>query len=97
MLSVFEMHSVATLLALSTKEKRKLIVLRKMSGRGFPFVFREKPFGRAYNWANFANVKREQRPKGYPQRGGHKLPHKDKERDTEDQNRAGLQKIRIEL
>ena len=26
-------------------------------GRGFPFVFREKPFGRAYNWANFANVK----------------------------------------
>mgnify|MGYP006965636706 CR=1 FL=1 len=66
-------------------------------GRGFPFVFREKPFGRAYNWANFANVKREQRPKGYPQRGGHRLPHKDKERDTEDQNRAGLQKIRIEL
>ena len=44
MLSVFEMHSVATLLALSTKEKRKLTALRKMSGRGFPFVFREKPF-----------------------------------------------------
>ena len=31
MLSVFEMHSVATLLALSTKEKRKLIALRKIS------------------------------------------------------------------
>ena len=31
------------------------------------------------------------------QRGGHKLPHKDKERDTEDQDGAGLQKIRIEL
>lgn len=41
MLSVFEMHTVATLLALSTKEKRKLTVLRKISGRGFPFVFRE--------------------------------------------------------
>ena len=81
MLSVFEMHSVATLLALSTKEKRKLTALRKISGRGFPFVFREKPFGWAYIWANFANVKREHKPKGNPERGGHRLPHKNKERE----------------
>ncbi len=68
MLSVFEMHSVATLLALSTKEKRKLIALRKISGRGFPFVFREKPFGWGRICANFAIVKRERRPKGISQR-----------------------------
>lgn len=68
MLNVFEMHSVDTLLALNTKEKRKLTALRKTSGRGFPFVFREKPFGRGRICANFAIVKRERRPKGISQR-----------------------------
>jgi hypothetical protein len=56
-------------------------------------VFREKPFGRAYNWANFANVKREQRPKGYPQRGGHKLPHKDKEREKRTKTELASKKL----
>ena len=50
-------------------------------GREFPFVFREKPFNWAYIWANFANVTREHKPKGNPERGGHRLPHKNKERE----------------
>jgi hypothetical protein len=45
-------------------------------------VFREKPFGRAYNWANFANVKREQRPKGYPKEAAISYPTKTK-RETQ--------------
>ena len=48
-------------------------------------MFREKPFGRAYNWANFANVKREQRPKGYPKEAAIGYPTKTK-RETEDQD-----------
>ena len=62
-------------------------------GRGFPFVFREKPFGRAYNWANFANVTREHKPKGNPERGGHRLPHKNKEREKAKNTKLAPKKL----
>lgn len=80
MLNVFEMHSVDTLLALNTKEKRKLTALRKTSGRGFPFVFREKPFGRGRISANFAIVKGNEGQKASPKEDGHGLHKTTRER-----------------
>jgi hypothetical protein len=45
-------------------------------------VFREKPFGRAYNWANFANVKRDKGQKAIPKEAAISYPTKTK-RETQ--------------
>ncbi len=65
--------------------------------RGFPFVFREKPFGSPYICANFATVRTGEGNNAHPQEAANGFPTKQRERTNVDRNGAGPQEISIEL